>query len=193
MLLKRFEGFPVVAYDLSEFKDILEPFCKNVLMSSGNRFTLGDDYETDRVNVWDVDLMEVRLMAAIFDNYCLQYLQEEHPKYKGQVNNYTLVKDAWLTTPETKQHVRIHTHSPPFIREEDVGELITVFYVYMDSSIGEENGPFELFRSPDEKASHVWVPKHYSLLLMPNDIWHRARPFTGQRYSLATDIKVNVD
>ncbi len=192
MLLKRFAGFPVVAYDLSEYKEILEPFCNNVLLKEGNRFTLGNDYEVDRMNVWEVESKEVNLMAAIFDSYCLQYLQEEHPKYKGKPHNYSLEKDAWLTTPETKQHVRIHTHTPPFIREDDVGDLITIFYVYLDASIGFENGPFELYQNPESAPAHVWVPKHFSLLLMPPDVWHRARPFRGERYSLATDIKVSI-
>lgn len=189
----RFDGFPVVAYDLSEYEMILKPFCEHMLSSEGANYSLGDDYETDRVNIWDLDRDEVRLMAAVFDMHCLQFLNEEHPKYKGQKNNYMLLKDAWLTTPETKQHIRIHTHLPPFIRAEDVGELITVFYVHLDSSINEANGPLELYKAPNEKPAHVWLPTQYSLLLMPPDVWHRARPFTGQRYSLATDIKVIVE
>jgi hypothetical protein len=185
-----FEGFPVVAYDLSAYESILEPFCKFMLSPEGEKFTLGDDYETDRVNIWDLDENAVKLMAAIFDTYCLQYLEDTHPKFKGQKSNFILEKDAWLTTPETKQHVRIHNHLPPFIRAEDAGELITVFYVHLDETIGENNGPLELFHAPNQNPAHIWTPKTYNLILMTPEVWHRARPFTGQRFSLATDIKV---
>jgi hypothetical protein len=186
----RFDGFPIVIYDLEEFKDILKPFCDFLVSKAGENFTLGDDYETGRENIWDLDNNAVKLMAAIFDTCCLQYLKQDHPTYKGIEREYSLKKDAWLTTPTTKQHVRIHTHLPPFIRAEDVGELITVFYVHLDENIGLDNGPLEIFKSPDEPPVHIWAPKQYSLLIMTPEIWHRARPFSGQRYSLATDIKV---
>ncbi|MBL7557220.1 MAG: hypothetical protein JNM24_15445 [Bdellovibrionaceae bacterium] len=185
-----FEGFPVVAYDLAAYESMLKPFCDFMLSAEGEKFTLGDDYETDRVNIWDLDIDAVRLMSAVFDTHCLQYLEEMHPKYKGKKLNYVLEKDAWLTTPETKQHVRIHNHLPPFIRAEDAGELITVFYVHLDETINMNNGPLELFHSPDLKPAHIWLPKTYNLILMTPQVWHRARPFTGKRYSLATDIKV---
>lgn len=190
MNVTRFDGFPVIIYDLSEYETILKPFCDFLVSESGKNFTLGDDYETGRENIWDLDNSAVRLMAAVFDTYCLQYLKQEHPKYKHLDREYELKKDAWLTTPQTKQHVRIHTHLPPFIRAEDVGELITVFYVHLDQNIGYDNGPLEIFKSPDEPPVHIWAPKQYSLLIMTPEIWHRARPFTGERYSLATDIKI---
>lgn len=187
----RFEGFNAVVYDLSEYEPILKPFCDWLVSPEGEKFTLGDDYERGKLSVWEVESDAVRLMSAMFDAACLQFLDEEHPKFKGKGKNYVLEKDAWLTTPSTKQHIRIHTHLPPFIREEDVGDLITVFYPYLDETINIDNGPFELFHSPtDAQPAHVWVPKTYSLLLMTPDTWHRARPFTGRRYSLATDIKV---
>lgn len=184
----RFEGFPVVAYDLSEYEVLLKPFCEWLVAQE--EFTLGDDYSTGRANVWDLDLDQVRLMSAVFDAACIDYLKNDHPDFKGMNCEFDMEKDAWLTTPSTKQHIRIHTHLPPFIREEDVGQLITVFYVKLDDSIGIDNGPFELFHSPQEQAVHTWAPKQYSLLLMTPDTWHRARPFKGERYSLATDIKV---
>ncbi len=185
-----FDGFPVVIYDLAEYQQILKPFCDFLISKKGESFTLGDDYESGRENIWELDTDVVRLMAAVFDNCCLQYLNDIHPTYKGKNLQFELKKDAWLTTPSTKQHVRIHTHLPPFIRAEDVGELITVFYVHLDENIGIENGPLELFRSPTEPPVHIWAPKQYSLLIMTPEIWHRARPFTGERYSLATDIKI---
>lgn len=186
--IERFEGFNVVAYDLSEYASILEPFC-NWLVNEES-FVLGDDYSTGRQNVWELDVPEVRLMAALFDAACLKYLNEDHPDFKNKDQEYDLIKDAWLTTPNTKQHIRIHTHLPPFIRAEDVGQLITVFYVKLDDSIGVDNGPFELFDGPSKEPKHIWAPRQYSLLLMTPDTWHRARPFVGERYSLATDIKV---
>lgn len=184
----RFEGFPVVAYDLSDYASILQPFCEWLVTQES--FVLGDDYSTGRQNVWDLDVDVVKLMSALFDSACLKYLNEEHPDFKGMNCEFELHKDAWLTTPNTIQHIRIHTHKPPFIREEDVGQLITVFYVKLDDSIGLDNGPFELFESPKSPPSHIWAPKQYSLLLMTPETWHRARPFVGERYSLATDIKV---
>ncbi|TFG95659.1 hypothetical protein E4H12_12830 [Candidatus Thorarchaeota archaeon] len=191
MNVTRFEGFDVVAYDLSEYAPLLQPFCEWLVSPEGEQFTLGDDKEIGKLSVWEVESDAVRLMSAIFDAACLQFLDEEHPKFKGKGKNYIFKKDAWLTTPNTQQHVRIHTHLPPYIRADDVGDLITVFYPYMDETIGIDNGPFELFRSPhDEKPVHIWAPKVYSLLLMTPETWHRARPFTGRRYSLATDIKV---
>ncbi|OYZ12844.1 MAG: hypothetical protein B7Y39_18645 [Bdellovibrio sp. 28-41-41] len=190
MNTRRFEGFPVVAYDLSEYESVLKPFCDWIISEEGQEYTLGEDYESGRKNIWEQEIPVLKLMAAVFDMHCLQFLNEEHPDFKGKQAEYILKKDAWLTTPSTKQHIRIHTHLPPFIREEDVGELITVFYVHLDSSINRENGAFELYRSPEETPAHVWVPKQFSLLLMPPNVWHRARPFTGRRYSLATDIKI---
>lgn len=190
MLIKRFSGFPVVAYDLSEYEALLKPFCDWLVSDEAEKFTLGDDYESGRMNVWDVDSEVVRLMSAVFDVHCLEYLKNEHPKFKGQSDQFELKKDSWLTTPKTLQHIRIHTHLPPFIRAEDVGDLITIFYVDMDETIGQENGPFELFHSPDTPAVHTWAPRKYNLIIMTPEIWHRARPFTGRRFSLATDIKV---
>lgn len=186
--LHRFEGFNVVAYDLSDYSSILEPFC-NWLVGQES-FNLGEDYSEGRQNVWELDVPEVKLMSALFDAACLKYLNEDHPDFKDKELEFDLIKDAWLTTPTTKQHIRIHTHLPPFIRSEDVGQLITVFYVKLDDSITIDNGPFELYKDPGAPPRHVWAPKQYSLLLMTPDTWHRARPFVGERYSLATDIKV---
>lgn len=187
----RFNGYPVVAYDLSAYESVLQPFCEHMLSDDGYNYRLIEDYAKDPINVWDLNLPEVKLMIAVFDNYCMEFLNEVHPEFKGLNKNYQLEKDGWLTTPQTKQHIRIHTHLPPFIRPEDVGSLISVFYVYIDETIDENNGPFEIFESEAGKAVHVWVPKTYNLLLMTPDVWHRARPFRGERYSLATDIKVH--
>jgi hypothetical protein len=182
----------VVCYDLEEYSQILEPFCNYLVSPEGFKFTLGDNNETGKLNLWDEDRLEVRLMAALFDTAVLDYLNKIHPRFKGNNRNYKLEKDGWLTSILTKQHVVKHTHVPPYIREEDVGDVITVFYVYLDETIGPDNGPLEFFANKeDENPLVVWTPKRYNLVIMLPEIWHRARPFIGTRYSLATDIKVS--
>lgn len=182
----------VVWYDLEEYGSILEPFCDYLTSPEGVKYTLGDDNEKGKLNVWDDERIEVKLMAAIFDTTVIHFLNNVHPKFKNQNCEYFLKKDGWVTTILTKQHVVKHVHIPPYIREEDVGDLITIFYVYLDETIGEENGPLEFFASKDDEIpQEIWVPKRFSLVLMLPEIWHRARPFTGRRYSLATDIKVS--
>lgn len=180
----------VVWYDLTEYSSILEPFCDYLVSEEGVKYTLGDDNEKGKVNVWDEDRPEVALMAAIFDVAVLDYLQKIHPKYKNDGKNYVLQKDGWVTTISTRQHVVRHVHIPPYIREEDVGDVITIFYPYLDETIGPDNGPLEFFDSKDApNPTAIWTPKRYALVVMLPEIWHQARPFTGRRYSLATDVK----
>jgi hypothetical protein len=181
----------VVWYDLEDYAPILGPFCDYLVSEDGLKFTLGDDNERGKLNVWNEERPEVKLMAAVFDTAVLHFLNTIHPAFRGRNKEYFLEKDGWLTSVTTRQHVVKHVHIPPYIREEDVGEVITIFYAYLDESIGPDNGPLEFFESKDsEEPLLVWTPKKYALVVMPPDVWHRARPFTGRRYSLATDVKV---
>ncbi len=193
MTPNRFPEMPhVVWYDLSDYAPILSPFCEYLVSPTGVKYTLGDDNEKEKLNVWREDRPEVKLMAAIFDTAVIHFLNNIHPRFKGQNRDYALEKDGWVTSIKTKQHVVRHVHIPPYIREEDMGDVITVFYPYLDESIGPDNGPLEFYESKEApEPVVVWTPKQYALVVMPPEIWHRARPFTGKRYSLATDVKVS--
>ena len=130
-------------------------------------------------------------MSAIFDTAVIHYLNNIHPRFKGQQRDYLLKKDGWVTSINTRQHVVKHTHVPPYIREEDMGDVITIFYAFLDQTIGPNNGPLEFFNAKeDQEPTLIWTPKRYALVIMLPEIWHRARPFTGKRYSLATDVQV---
>ena len=182
----------VIWYDLSEYKPLLKDFWHWAVFDSDQRFVLGEDNSGGHDNLWKTESPEVNLMAALFDSACLHFLETEHPHYKNKGLQFQIDKDGWLTTPETWQHVRRHTHLAPFVSPESERDLVTVFYAHLDESITVHNGCFEIYDSPNPEAQPKiqWCPKEFNLIIMTPDIWHRAKPFTGQRYSFATDVKI---
>lgn len=210
-------NLPATIYHLGEYEEVFEPFADRLMVNWGKEFILDPDepdpiggvkeqqktssYKgSDMKNIWELGEPQVAIAESIFDTMVYDFMYEKHPKFKGASVNHTLHKDAWLTSPSTWQHVRIHRHIEPFIRQEQVGDIVTVFYAYLDDSISEDNGSIQFFEGtdPDIPAEapdnttpvFTYVPRLYDLLIMTTDVWHRAHPFTGNRYSLATDIRV---
>lgn len=195
-------NFPVVIHSLADYAEVLRPFCDRLLEDGGEKFSLGPDNEKGKLDIWEADDPIVMMAMTVFDGLLLDFADTIHPRFRGKGKNYALDRDAWLNSPTSWQGTRIHRHWEPFLRPEDIGDLVTVFYPMVDDTIEMGNGHFELYRENDEgHFDHVWlpddtepvyfhVPKQYDLIIMTADTWHRARPFTGQRYSLATDVKL---
>ena len=191
---------PAVFYQLQDYADIFKPLCDRLMVNKSKEFILGPDNEKDKKNIWEFEDSKIKLAESTFDSVVFDFLDEVHPLFLGKGKNYLLHKDSWIAGPTTWQHVRIHRHIQPFIRDEEIGDVVTVFYVHLDENINENNGFIEFFESTDrnnitEEPNNLnpifkYVPKKYDLLIMTAEVWHRANPFTGERYSLATDIKV---
>lgn len=195
--------FPVVIYNLSEFEPFLEPLCDILLKDGGQSFLLGPDGEKDKQDIWEVDDPNVRMIEAVFDSMVLEYLDEIHPQFKGKGRNYDLEKDAWLNGPRSWQGTRIHRHWQPFLLPTDIGDVVTVFYPQIPSDLPEGQGDLLLYEQAEKNhLDHVWLPenttstfrytpKQYDLIMITTDTWHKAKPFTGNRFSLATDVKTS--
>lgn len=195
-------GFPAVVYNLGEYKDFLEPFCDILLEGNGERFTLGPDGEKDKFDIWEVNDFNVTMVAAAFDDAVLAFADEVHPLFKGKGKNYFLEKDAWLNSPTSWQGTRIHRHWEPFLKASDIGDIVTVFYPEVPTGLSVDNGALHFYAEAEQgHLDHVWlpedleskfhyVPEKYDLIVFTTDTWHRARPFRGRRFSLATDVKL---
>ena len=186
---------------LADYSDIIDPFIDLLLEDGGNKYSLGPDNELGKSDIWDIDNIYVMAMRAIFDGEVLKFANEVHPDFKGKGENYMLDRDAWLNSPKSWQGTRIHRHWEPFLNPSDIGDIITVFYPKVSSDIGMNNGHFELYEEGIDGTDFVWlpdnltpiytfIPKTYDLLIMTTDTWHKAHPFKGERYSLATDVKL---
>ena len=108
--------------------------------------------------------------------------------------------------PTSWQGTRIHRHWEPFLKPKDIGDLITVFYIFGDELGNSNNGTIDFFEETNNHYEHLWLPENlkskysykpklYDLIIMTADTWHRARPlkgkrFNGKRFSLATDVKL---
>lgn len=194
-------GQPVLIYDLTEFVDILRPFCDALLQDNGRQYTLRFDKEVNKLNIWDADNTVIKTVENIMDTVVLDFLDTTHPRFKGKGYNYYLEKDTWLNDKNSWQGQRIHRHIQPFLDPDEIGDVTTVFYPYVDESINVNNGCFEIYEPLKEHPlAHVWlpfnltpiyqyVPKQYHMIVMASEVWHRAKPFTGERYSLATDVR----
>jgi len=196
-------NFPVVIYNLEDYKDLFDPFIEKLLSDGGEKFSLGPDGEKGKISIWD-NLDNDPLIAAtrsIFDTIVLEFADEVHPDLKGKGMNYELDRDAWLNKPESWQGIRIHRHWQPFLWDYEIGDVVTVFYPQVPSSVKEGHGDFMIFQGNEDHKAFDWlpndldpkytfVPKKYDLLLMTADTWHMASPFQCERYSLATDVKL---
>ena len=187
-------------YDLREYKEIIEPFC-NLLLSDKNLYFLGPDDEKNKLNIWETYDSRIKLFESILDYVIYDFLFTEHPKFQKKEKNFSLDKDSWLNTPSSWQGQRIHRHWQPFLRPDEIGDVTTVLYFKHDETINMDNGCFEFYENlKEDPLSHVWLPENlnpiykyapvpFTLIVMTSDVWHRAKPFTGERYSLATDAK----
>lgn len=193
--------YPAVIYDLSEHEELMAPFCELLLEDGGEKFSLGPDGEEGKLDIWENDNFVVTLVNAIFEDVILEFLDTVHPQFKGMGRNYLLEKDAWLNSPRSWQGTRIHRHWEPFLKPSDIGDVVTVLYPKLPEGLSEDNGALEFYAPAEEgHLDHVWlpesltptatfIPKQYNLAVFTTDTWHRARPFVGERYSLATDVK----
>lgn len=195
-------NFPVVIYNLEDYKDIFDPFIEELLNSS-DKYSLGPDGETGKLSIWDnLDNNPlITITRSIFDSIVLEFADEVHPDFKGKGMNYELDRDAWLNKPESWQGIRIHRHWQPFLWDYEIGDVVTVFYPQVPNTVKKGHGDFMLFQGNEDHKAFDWlpddlepkytfVPKKYDLLLMTADTWHMASPFKCDRYSLATDVKL---
>lgn len=197
-------NFNAVIYDLNDYKEMIEPFC-NSLVNNKEKYFLGPDDEKNKLNIWDNNDPEIKIFETIIDSIIFDFLDSEHPQFKGKGKNYFLDKDSWLNTSDSWQGQRIHRHWQPFLRPDEIGDVTTVFYVKQDETININNGCFEFYEDLNEDPlSYVWLPENlnpvykyapipYTMIVMSSDVWHRAKPFRGERYSLATDAKAIKD
>lgn len=202
-MTKKFKvpNFNATIYDLNDCKELIEPFC-NSLIDNTEMYFLGPDDEKNKLNIWEKNTSEVKMFEAVIDGIILDFLDTVHPRFMGKGQNYYLDKDSWLNTPNSWQGQRIHRHWEPFLKKEEIGDVTTVLYIKQDETIGIDNGCFEFYEDLKENPlSHVWLPENlnsvykyvpipYTMIVMSSDVWHRAKPFTGTRYSFTTDAKV---
>lgn len=201
MKFKDILDLPVRLYDLTDYKDLIDPFVEKLLKDNGQYFSLGPDNELNKLNIWETEDVDVKIFENILDTIILDFLDNKHPRFLNKGCNYYLEKDSWLNTPTTWQGQRIHRHIEPFLRPAEIGDVTTVLYFKHDSSINIDNGCFELYDFDKENPlAHDRLPPsltpvfkiaptNYHIIVMASEVWHRAKPFTGVRYSLATDAK----
>lgn len=129
-------------------------------------------------NLWEKKHAELEpLFMSIV--YCVaNYAQLTDPSF------YQLELDGWcVTTPESNTHLLKHDHA-------EHADIIATYYAVNDNP--DRQGDILMYK-PDIDLAFQYRPFPGTLLLFPGNWSHQVTPYTGARFSIATNIRIKYE